>query len=304
MPETGEVNLDDPQRESPDARFRHAAALIGAGEPMSGVVQLRQLVTEHPDAEWVEQARFLGGFGLFTAGRHEEAFQEWGEFLSRYPESEQKYGVREMQLRAAISRAGEDVGDGLALYDRLIVDAPTREFAAQCQKEKADAIMGTGDYLLARDQYVAVLDYDPDSPWAPYCWYKVAECDLRLAKWIKRGTEHLERAGRAFRDFVAAFPEHELADNARENLEEVHAGQAAKYKMIAEYYLGPDRRPTAALPYLHYIRTELPDTEEAKWAAKRTEQILADPSVPVKGRCRTLDLPGVSTTNTKGTDAP
>lgn len=293
MPETGEVNLDDAQRETPEARFKHAAALIGAGEPMSGVAQLRQLIAEHPDAPWVEQAGYLVAFGLLTGGRYEEAFEEWEEFLGRYPESKQKYGVREMQLKAAALRASENLHDGMGLFDHLISGAPTREFAAQCQKEKADAVMDAGDYLLARDQYVAVLDYDPDSPWAPYCWYKVAECDLRLAEWIQRGMEHLELARRAFRDFMEVFPEHKLADEARENLKRVQSEQAARYKMIAEYYLSPGGRPTAALPYLRYIKAELAETEEAKWAAEKIEQFLADPSVPVRGRYRKLNLPAV-----------
>ena len=307
MPETGEVNLDEVPRDSLEARFRHAAALIGAGDPMSGVLLLREFIAENPDAQWVEQARYMIAFGLFTDGRYKKAFREWGEFRARYPESEREDDAREMQLKAAILRAKEDLDDGLALFDELIADAQSREsaapsreaaahwreFAVRCQKEKADEFMRAEDYLLAREEYAVVLEYDPDSAWAPYCWYKVAECELELNMWLRRGTEHLRRAGMAFRDFIAFYPEHELADKAREKLLQVDAEQAARYKVIAEYYLGPARRPTASLPYLQYLRTELPDTDEAKWAAEKMEEILADPSIPVKDRYRRLELPGV-----------
>jgi outer membrane protein assembly factor BamD (BamD/ComL family) len=315
MPETGEVNLDEVPRDSLEARFKHAAALMGGGDPMSGVLLLRNLVAESPDAQWVEQARYLIAFGLFTHGRYEKAFREWAEFLTAYPESEREDDAREMQLKAATLRAEENLDDGLALFDKLIDDGQSREFAApnreaagrwrefavRCQKEKADAIMRAEDYLLAREEYAVVLEYDPDSAWAPYCWYKVAECELELNMWLRRGTEHLRRAGRAFRDFIAFYPEHELADAAREKLVQVDVEQAARYKVIAEYYLGPARRPAASLPYLQYLRTELPDTDEAKWAAEKMEKILADPSIQVQARYRRLELPGVRPTEPKET---
>jgi len=307
MPETGEVNLDDVPRDSLEARFRHAAALIGGGDAMSGVLQLRELIAESPDAQWVEQAHYLIAVGLFTDGRYEKAFREWAEFLRAYPESERADDAREMQLKAATLRAEENLDAGLALFDELIADGQSREVAAPnqeaaarcreyavlCQKEKADAIMRAEDYLLAREEYAVVLEYDPDSAWAPYCWYKVAECELELDMWLRRGTEHLQSAGRAFRDFIASYPEHELAQEAKEKLVQVDIEQAARYKVIAEYYLGPARRPAASLPYLQYIRSELPDTDEAKWAAEKMEEIFADPSIPVKDRYRRLELPGV-----------
>lgn len=289
MPQTGEVSLDEVPRESPEGRFRHAAALIGGGDPMSGVGQLRELIEEDPYAEWIREARHLVALGLLAAGRYKEAYDEWEDFLSRYPESEGQYGVREMQLKAATALTRENLEEGLALCERLVADAPTKEFAARCQREKADAIMDAKRFLLARDEYAAVLDYDPETQWEPYCWYKVAECDLEMALWLRRGTEGLERARTAFTHFTEEFPEHHLADRARERLAEVRARQAAGYKVIAEYYLGPGNRPAAALPYLHYITTECPDTKEAKWAAQKITELIADPNVEVKDSYRDIE---------------
>ncbi len=304
MPETGEVHLDELARESPESRFKHAAALIGAGQPVSGAAELRKLVAEHPEAEWVEQARYLIAFGLFRADRFKKAFVEWENFLALYPDSELKDDVHEMQLQATRSRTKENEGDGLALYDRLISRAPSWEFAALCQKEKADAALDAEDYLLARDEYLALIDYYPDSTWAPYCWYKIAECDFKLAAWVRRGTEHWDRVRAELDDFVRIFPEHKLVKEARQKLERVQAQQAAKYREIAEYYLGPARRPTAALPYLGFLVTEFPDTGEATWAEQKLTQIHADQTVPVKGGYKKLALPGVSSARHKGTATP
>ncbi len=275
-------------------RLRHAAALLAADQSMSGVAQLRKLLAEHPGAEWAERAHYLIGVGLFGAGRYAKAFEQWEAFLSQYPESRMRHTVCEMQLRAAGRRAGEDLEKGLALYDCLIAGASSEEFTVRCQKEKADASLRAGEYLRASDEYLTLIDRHPDSPWAPYAWYKIAQCHLRTAEWVGRGGEYLEQARRTFRDFAANYPEHQLAGKAREELAEVRAMQAARFKNIAEYYLGPGRRPSSALPYLRYIQSELADTPLAEWAGEKMKETLSGERVPVRGHYPELGLPGVS----------
>ncbi len=292
MPDTGEVDLNAP-RDSAQARFRHAAALIAAGQPVSGVALLEALLREHPDADWSEQARYLVGLGHFAAHSYAVAFDEWEAFQKRYPQTEMRQSVYEMQSRAASGRMEQDLDGGVALFDRLVAQAPSEEFAVRCQLAKADAILEAGRYLRASDAYLELIDYHPDSPWVPYAWYKIGECNLKAAGRAGRGGEHLDEAERTFRSLVTTFPDHALAEKARKDMAEVRAKQAARYRAVAEYYLGPAARPTAALPYLRYIESELADTPEAKWAKQQIKQVLDREAVPVRGEHRTLDLPGV-----------
>ena len=292
-PETGEVDLEELPRETPEARFRHAAALITAGQPTSGVLRLRELVTQYPKARWVEQAYFLIATGLFTASQYESAFVEWETFLAGYPNSMLRRSAFEFQLQAAVLRAREDLEKGQALFDRLISKAPDKEFAVRCQKEKADVILRRGRFFEARDEYLTLIDFFPDSVWVPYAWFKIAECDLRLAEWIKRGTQYLESAQRGFEDFLASFPRHNLAGDAQENLEKVLTKKVAGYRRIAEYYIGPGRRPKSALPYLDLIRETLPASEDARWAGETTRQIEQAGRAVQKGEYGRMQLPGV-----------
>jgi len=287
------VGLDRPG-ESPEARFMHAAALIPAGQPLSGVAQLRALLSEHPDAEWAETARYLVGLGLFAAGNYSGAFEEWVAFLKRYPETPMAETVRRMLLRAAGGRTLRDLDAGAALYDRLIEQAESEEFAVRCQMAKADSMLEAGSYLRASDEYLALIDYYPESPWVTYAWYKIGVCNLMAAKWIGRGGEYLRGAEATLRDFVASFPDHVLAEQARQDLVEVRGMRAARYKSIAEYYLGPAGRPLSAMPYLGCLRDEFADTPEGEWARKKMEEVLAGEAAPLKGEFEAMSLPGVS----------
>jgi len=182
----------------------------------------------------------------------------------------------------------------------LLAQAPDAEFAARCLVAKADSALEARSYLRAADIYLSLIDYFPDSSWAPYAWFKIGECRLRAAKWIGRGEEHLRQAEAALGDFVAHFPEHSLAGKAREELAEARALRAAHYRKVAEYYLGPARRPASALPYLELIRDELADTPEAAWAEAKIREVLAAEAAPVRGHYRAMPLPGVVAAEPEG----
>jgi outer membrane protein assembly factor BamD (BamD/ComL family) len=273
-PGAGEIDLNKLPRETQDEKFHHAVGLIVAGQADSGVNELRELLAEKPDAPWAEQARYMIAFGLLKARKYEKAFEESEKFRGLYPESGLKEEAFQLQLRAAALRTREDQDAGVALFNRLVANAPSRESAVYCQKEKADAIMEAGDFMAARLEYLTLIELG-DTQWHAYGYYKIAECDFRLAQWLRLGTEHLQRARNEYEDFVRTFPEHKLAGEAKQDINRVKADVASQYRQIADYYLRIAKRPSAAVPYLHSIITEAPGTEQAAWAAERLQEVVA-----------------------------
>ncbi|MDP6107465.1 MAG: outer membrane protein assembly factor BamD [Candidatus Brocadiia bacterium] len=307
MPETGEVDLDALPRGTPEERFKHAAALVGTGQGVSGVRLLEELVLEVPDAPFAEEAHYRMGWGLFVEKRYREAFDRWDAFRARYPESPLRAEASNLQLHAASLATGRSVEAGLALFGRLMAEARAREddyFVMRCWKEKADAILATGDYLRAREEYLSFIDFlmrrYPDSAWTPYCWFKIAECDLAQARWLERGTERLEEAERAFSDFVTVFPEDKHVPEARERIKQVNEQRAAKLRETAEYYLGPANRPDAALNDLEYMKESFPGTKEAEWAEEMIRTIREAWPAPGPGGFRRVELRGVRRVELRG----
>ncbi len=302
MPGTGEVDLDALPRGTPEERFKHAAALIGAGQGVSGVRLLEELVLEVPEAPFAEEAHYLMGWGLFVEERYRESFDRWDAFRARYPKSPLRAEASNLQLHAAGLATGRSVETGLALFGRLMADARAREddyFVMRCWKEKADAVLAAGEYLRAREEYLAFVDFlmrrYPDSAWMPYCWFKIAECELAQAEWLERGTGRLDEAERAFADFAAAFPEDKHVAEARERITRVNEQRAVKLREIAEYYLGPANRPAAALNDLEHLKESFPGTKEAEWAEEMIRTIRETPSAPMPGSFRRVELRGVGT---------
>lgn len=293
-PQTGEVDLEERPRQDPEDRFRHATAMLAAGETEGAVRHLRSLIKKHPDAEWTEKAHFLLGMALYNDGRYKAAYKTWTDFRRKYPDSERTERVFALQRKAAIQRSGRNVKKGMAMFDHLSEAAPDREAGALTHKARADALLHAGKYLRASDQYLALIDYYPDSRWVPYAWYQMGVCHLELAEWVGRGTEHLEEAERRLEDFVRNFPDHEYADDAREKLEEARALRAEKHRRVALYYMGPAKRPSAALPYLRYIQRALPESKQARWATENIQEILEQRGAPVQGQMHQMSLPGVT----------
>ena len=293
-PDTGDVKLEELPRDTAEAQFRHASALIAAGQAKSGVNILRSLLKDNPKADWAEKAHYTLALGLFVEGKYEDAFEEWQEFRMRHPLSESGPAALDMQLAAANQLAREDLDPALKLYDRLLVLAPDKEFEARCQKDKADAMLAAGKPLEASHEYLALIDYHPDSQWVPYAWYRIAQCYLATAKWIGRGSQYLEDAGRGYQDYLDSFPNHAMAEQAKQELSEVRALQAQTYMEAAYYYLGPGRKPTAALAYISLTKEAVPGSAQSRWADEKTREVLAGEQAPLRGQVQKMPLKGVS----------
>jgi outer membrane protein assembly factor BamD (BamD/ComL family) len=293
MPETGEVGLEDLPRATAEAHRRHALALLGAGQWQAGVAELRRLIAAEPTGDWVPEARFAVARGLLAGGELRQAFDELDELRTAYPEAPFAGRLRGMQLQAARAQCETDPDLAVELYDRLIGSAADADEASFIQKEKADALFSKRRYLDAEDQYVALMSLFPRSRWVPYCWYRVAECEWELARWLGLGIERLQVSERHFRDFADRYPQDVQAPAAREKAAEARREQASFYWKTARFYVDAARKPWAAISYLQLIQREFPDAPEAEWAAAELERIGKELPFPLRGTMKDLELPGV-----------
>lgn len=295
MPQIGEVELERLPRGTPEEKFRHACALIGMGRYRSGIKGLRGLLKKAPEGGMAEQSRFMIAFAYLHRGKHKRAFKEAGKFLDRYPESSLASRAAEMQLRAVRELTRDSLRGGIKLYDRLIARQTSKELVALCLKEKADALLANGEYSEARYEYELLTERYPQSVWLPHCYFKMAECEFEVARWLGLGGEHLGVAIAELSDSLAVFPEHSEADKARERLREALSMEAARLKGIAQFYIKARKRPHAAVNYLDLLVNEFPGSEEARWAADTLENIRSEQETPLRGDYREQELPGVET---------
>ncbi len=295
-PQTGEVDLDEPVGPDVRSRLRHAYALIGARQWAGAIPQLRKLLKESPDAAWAGEARLMLGRALMQAQNYEGAFEELSKLTAGYPEDELAVRAHQMQYEAAQRASGKHLGSALRMYDRLAETAADEAEMMDALRRKGDAIFERGNYLRAQNEYLALTSFDARGEWAPYCWYRVAQCRWRLANWLGLGLERVRRAERAFADFVELYPDHNLTSKAQEELAEVRRRRAEMNARVAQFYDSREDRPWAALNYLRYIVEEFPESPQSEWAEWRMRRIEEEMNGPARGERQDLPLPGVETT--------
>lgn len=295
-PETGQTDIDALPRETPEARRKHALALIGAGEWAAGIFQLRGLLAADPDAVWVPEARLAIARALVASGQPAEAFDDMDAFLKQHPNSSLAAQVRPIQLTAARVQTALDKEAGMALYERLVDSAETRQEAATVQKHKADALFDAEHYLDAQAEYMTLINLFPDSEWTPYAWFRVADCERELAGRLSLGLERSQLAEQEYREFVERYPTDSRVQDARKRIEEARSDRASLNWRVALFYIQAVKRPWAAVTYLEYIAQQFPESPEAKLAAEELKRIRKSLPAPLRGEVRELALPGVERT--------
>ncbi|MFO8006573.1 MAG: outer membrane protein assembly factor BamD, partial [Candidatus Brocadiia bacterium] len=201
--------------------------------------------------------------------------------------------ARALQYEAAHNVAAEDFGDGMALFDQMIEAAPSESEAADAIRRKADAALEAGRFLYAQDEYRALVSLHPRSQWVPYCWFRIADCEWRMARWLGLGMEGVREAERSFSDFTDIYPLHPYADEAEQKAEAAREQLARMNAEVARFYVQAEERPWAAVPYLRRVVSRFPESSEAEWAAQQLRQIEGQLQAPLRGDLRSMSLPGV-----------
>jgi outer membrane protein assembly factor BamD (BamD/ComL family) len=294
MPETGEVQLEAAPTGAAGEAYKRAVALIGAGQWSGGIADLRTLIAANPGADWLPQARSVLARGLIASGDYTAGFNELETLRTENPGTALAAQAHDLQVAAARELAKNHPYSAATLFDRLKTQAKTPEEEALIQKEKADAYLDGRLYLEAQDEYLQLATNYRDSIWAPYAWFRIADCQWRMARWLDLGAQPFQQADKAFKDYLSVYPDGSNAPEAKALIVEVHRREAQKYRQIAQFYITAEKRPWAAVNYLNYLISDFADTPQAAWARTQLERIGAPPAPPLAGWPREFKMFGVA----------
>ena len=294
MPETGDLLLESTPTGAEGEAYRRAVALIGAGEWDGGISQLRKLIAANPTAEWTPKARCVLARGLIASGSCRAGFDELQALRTQYAGTPLAAQAADLQVVAASELAKDSPTAAGELFERLKKEAGSPEEEALLQKEKADAFFDAHLYLEAEDEYLQLATNYRQSIWAPYGWFRIADCELEMAQWLNLGLERLQQADKSYKDYLSVYPDAANSAEAKDKILEVHRHEAQKYRQVAEFYIVSQKRPWAAVPYLNSLITDFPDTPQAEWAKQELEQIQAAQGPPLPGQPRQYKMFGVA----------
>lgn len=212
------------------------------------------------------------------------AFKEYQKCVEKYPSSEYFEKALERQYQIAnLFLVGEPQRvwkvplpasweQTAKMYTQILKNAPYGRYAAEAQFKIGLCHEKTKKWSDAIAAYNTVLDRFPGHDIADDALYQIGYVWFQAAERPDYDQGSAEKAIRAFHEFMARFPNSDKVPQAKENLATVNSRLTQGSFNIAKFY-ETQKKPDAAVIYYRDVIQKAPDSEMAKIALKRIEEL-------------------------------
>ncbi|HOX37549.1 MAG TPA: outer membrane protein assembly factor BamD [Candidatus Brocadiia bacterium] len=273
--ETGEVNLDELPRQTPERRLRHAQAMIIAGQCTSAIRELELLIKEKPGEEIIEDARFEIAHALHLRGSYKAAFEAFTEFLDKYRGSRREVEAIREQFEICRDAARNSPGTGIDLYEMLLTAPYVGDYADDCQKGIGDCYFDKKDFEGAWDAYTLVVENYERSIWISYCLFRIPLSRYMAGTRLENDKSLMLKARAGFEEYLTRYPSGAYADEARQHMDELKAWFAQHYIHTARFYFKMGQAVGVARVCKRVI-SDLPDSPEAVEARQMLDRLISE----------------------------
>lgn len=265
-------------------QFDYAVQMERSGNISAAVDGYRKVVRRYPRSPVASNAQYKVGLLLEKSGDLEGAFKAFTKLNKEYPRSEDFNASIEGQMRVANAYLNgrrqkvlgiptlPSMGRAVDIYSSIMRNAPYSRYAAQAEFNIGRAREKQGDFAGAINAYQIVVDKYPTSDVADDAMFQIGYVYVTMV----RGGSYDRNAARFAReyleDFLATYPKHEKAAQAREYLGSLGKAQTRTSLKVAQYY---DKRKlwrAAIMTYNEVVRLT-PDSPDAKIATARLAQL-------------------------------
>lgn len=272
------------QRGSAGAQYDAALADERAGNRDRALSGYRLVVRRYPRSPQASNAQYRIALILEKQGDLEAAYRAYVKLNKDYPRSDDFSASLEGQMRVAnaylegrrakilgiptlpsMSRAAD-------MYSAIIKNAPYSRYAPQAQFNLGRAREKQGDYANAIANYQVVVDKYPTSDVTDDAMFQIGYVYMHIMRTGSYDRNAAKFAREYFEDFLAAYPKHEKAAQAREYLRSLGSAQARSSLATAQYYDKQKVYKAAVMHYNEVVRT-LPGTKDAEVAGKRLAEL-------------------------------
>ncbi|HPA16465.1 MAG TPA: outer membrane protein assembly factor BamD [Verrucomicrobiae bacterium] len=230
------------------------------------------------------EAQYRIGWCSEQQGDFSRAFKDYQKCVEKYPASEYFEKALERQYQIAnLFLMGEPQRiwkmpllpsweQTAKMYDQIIKNAPYGRYAAESQFKIGLCNEKTKKWSEAITAYKTVLDRFPGHDIADDALYQIGYVWFQAAERPDYDQGAAEKAIQAFTEFIARFPNSDKVAQAKENLAIVHGRLTQGSFNIAKFY-ETQKKPDAAVIYYRDVVQKAPDSEMAKIALKRIEEL-------------------------------
>jgi outer membrane protein assembly factor BamD len=122
-------------------------------------------------------------------------------------------------------------------FSYVVFNAPGSDIADNAQYYIASCHFEMKEYLVAIEEYQQLLRRWPRSDLHEDTRFRIAECYYRQSPGYQRDPEFIQRAIRAYQDFIEEYPFSTHRDEAEKRIREMRTGQAKKVYEAGKQYM-------------------------------------------------------------------
>ncbi len=210
-----------------------------------------EFLDNYPDNPMADQAQLGIAESYEARGKLGKAGEEYQKLIVNYQESRlydqvvrKQYDIaanfhRQYVERKGLGRltAGSKLRHAINVYEQVIENDPFGAGTAEAQYRLAECYFSADKLVEAKLEYEQVVSQFASSRWSRDARFYLALCEYRRMLPARYDQESAHNALSGFMAFLAGAPsDHELADEAREHIEDVKEQIAEHDYLIARFY--------------------------------------------------------------------
>lgn len=273
-----------PDAATSEGQYEYGVRFEKAGNFSSAIDAYKKVVRRFPRSPMAPNAQYKVGLLLEKSGDIEGAYKAYTKLNKNYPRSEDFNASLEGQMRVAeayLKGARQKIlgiptlpsmGRAVDIYNSIMRNAPYSKYAPQAQFNLGRAREKQGDSSGAINAYQTVVDKYPTSDVADDALFQIGYVYMSIVRNGSYDRNATRFAREYFEDFLATYPKHEKAAQAREYLGSLGNAQTRTSLKVAQYY-DKQKLWRAAIMYYNEVVRLTPDSPDALVATKRLDQL-------------------------------
>lgn len=302
-----------PNQKDAQAQFDTALARENAGATGAAISGYRKTVSRFPKSLVASSAQYKLGALLEKVNDITGATKAYEKLIKDYPKSADFNAALEGEFRIGTLWLDGNrqkvlglptlpsMDRAIAAYGIIINNAPFSRLAPLAQFNVGQAHEKEFDYKTAIASYQVVVDKYPTSAAAADAQYQIGFSYLQISRQGSYDKVASQRARESFEDFLASYPNHEKAAQAKENLGALATQQTGGSLQIARYY-DKQKLYRAAIVYYNDVIRQQPNSPDSEKAKARLDALRAKLGDAVFNQGSAVTNPATAAAAKKPTD--
>jgi len=238
---------------SAEAQYHYASCLVETGEPIKAFKEFQKTIEDYPDTPYfneILQKEYEIG-NMFLAG---ERLRVWS--VPTFPSMDKT----------------------VEIYQTVIKNGPYSDIAPLAQMKIGFAREKQKNYKAAIEAYENLIRKYPNSDLVDDAQFQIGFAYMSAARAADYDQTATRRAITAYQDYLTRYPKSEKVEQAQADIDKLQAEQARGLFNIARYYDWKNES-TSAVIYYNEVIQKYPESDLAKQAKERVEQLNGGPDL-------------------------